>query len=1459
MERADDPMAAAESEVAGASVRASNNAENTGSRGMEGVVVPGDADHAPMLTAAEENSSYPASGTAVIESSLQRSAVGDSGRGINGRARIFLPVSGAGNTACSAQETMGAEPGLSRAPEDDGSPPDGAFFCEPGMPLVLPDDLVNALARRIERLAADPPERTTSNRSRRQRRRRRRTPSAPVPQRALDCSSSSSSCGGVVPLDLFGTARTSNSSSEGARSVGGAGAHDALGGAGGGMEDVIPDFGDPALGPGAHADHVVGNESSAASVLSGTATAIQKYSDAMVAALDEAILDGGGPTSGGGNVPVSPAYRVEAVAGGAAVVFTENDKGHVAWMRRVRDTTIFLCSCGGRKGAESTEMRAFAGVSSTCVHGYALKDAASALLRVTALSSVELLLDEYPVLDAARTTSEDALDVHYGTKTPKRMGVFAVLEANQWVAVTIRRRMIKGKAKKRMGLRASCSHLACTSGWTCVHANAVNDWCLQARTAAAAADGVGGQFHLQDADVQLSTFVRRTSGGPLPPGRGANDARYSDESRWRNVRNMLPCSGEIADCLVFDELADVGRGGPPPLFQEGLREGRCFKCKGDYDGHSLTTTAATMHTLRGRISVRLEEWVCSCGEPVPYDGAQDALFASSKKTVFTRTFIDVLSQMVFTGHSTLSSAAGVFSFLLEVSDSLPHGRQSLSRQLLTTAVHRYTRTLLVPAALFRCLRCYKSPQRPYPVVVSDGEAISVQRNQSEPLERVDADVPVTRLDTDVGSCVTVPALRALIRKRARAKCEEATRLTAREALLIPGFAAATVADPEPHDPDNIVARPANVLWAASYIFFSFCSVQSVSAGASHAPAADGSGSPPSQMPPGPSANAPHGNEAPGNAPPGAEAANDDGDAEGDGVLGDDGGVGGADASDDAPGGFVASHPQECHFLEGAVGTSGSSRVLTERWSVVRHFLQTFLAEPVLGAFAGLDRAGIRKLAEKLVTLSLVAEWRACAMAVESVHIVWPFLRLVAEGDDVDSLLLRAVGELLLFTSGVDAYWETAWRAAASDAVLSFEEQWKVTSIEQYKTWEITNRGDMAAIETFLSSTSRSCSRVTSQAVEARTGSVWPDLEPVRPFMRDSKSDAVNALRAERLRNDAAALEREMARQLGSDECRHNFITSEVFMPGIENFLCPCGVLIGYDFLDKAESPAHVLGSLVQRMPLLPKVIYFDTACQLSRNAFRRVPWLMNRSDTATSVDRHHNQGDQHGCSDCFNADKYPGRSVHHRTSCAESRHSLNKAFKSHLAHLRQDHFIVQMRLLAAVINLRVKMRQELGKETNHRLLCTFFHNRVATHCERRVCFCSKWIVDDEDKDLAASEDGSIDSSATGTGEQPVRTVGAHAGHVGLAGHQDNDVHVEGGVDGVLGHSGDAIIGDGAGVGDHPFAAGFDGVGVVRGNADSKSDSDSDADEDSDICSGEESGSRNGSVRGDASGDESMEL
>jgi len=397
----------------------------------------------------------------------------------------------------------------------------------------------------------------------------------------------------------------------------------------------------------------------------------------------------------------------------------------------------------------------------------------------------------------------------------------------------------------------------------------------------------------------------------------------------------------------------------------------------------------------------------------------------------------------------------------------------------------------------------------------------------------------------------------------------------------------------------------------------------------------------------------------------------------------------------------------------------------ERWRIVRRFLLTFLGHPVIGAFVGLPRKRVKRLSKKLALGVSVDQWKQHSTAMESVGIVWPFLRLVGMSEGVDPLMTRAIGEVLLFTCDVDAYWETLWRpqAQAVPGTVAFQQQRCDTSPAKYAEWAATCEAPLPTSSPLKCSAS-SKERGMAQLREVLSGHVWPDLHPVRPFITDSKAEAVNASRAERVKAGREALAEMMNKHLDTDDCRHTFLLSQTFMPGVQNFLCACGLLIGYEFLDRAESPAHVLASVAQRFTLLPLVVNFDTACQMARNASRRIPWLVNRSSMAASIDRAHRIKNQHGCSPVYDADAYPSRSVRHRTACAETRHSINKALKSHLVHLRQDHFTVQMRLLGAFVNLCVKMRHDFGRETNHRPVSAFFHATVQTYCDRRSCTCA---------------------------------------------------------------------------------------------------------------------------------------
>ena len=1184
------------------------------------------------------------------------------------------------------------------------TPPSGAAVvpgneptpCHPPLPLRLPDDLHDAIAQRFSGLLLGPPAAAGGGRPPRRRKPRGQRPSrARIKPEVVESSSELSEELGAY--DLFGAGGASGAGADG-------------------------DAG--AAAPVAGADEV--------DMRPGALLAVDKYADLM--AIELVVVLSNEQRAPGS---LSPIYRLAAVGGGAAIVLGEGEKVVVAWMTRSRGKAVYLCSCGGRGRAESLEVRQWLSMSTNCLHARALRKAFDMLVARFNKTSVDTLLEHHTVLDNSRTLATTEKQVFYATKSQKKRGLFAVLCAGTWSAVGIRPRVGKKGTKRRRIMRASCTRLSCNDHWLCKHAKAVNDWCIEAREAAEVAGGAGAPAMVEDADVILADPLgRRRQPVRTPAAQAAAqaeaDARFSDESRWRAARNLLPCAGELDVCERYDLVADAGTDIGIPRLDGVLYEDRCFKCGAGYSALGIKNTGGTLHTLRGRVAVSMHHWECACGTLVLFDGAQHGLFASTTQTVFTRTLVDVVSQMVFTGHSTLSSAAGVLCFLLETTKALPAGRNSLSRQTLTSVVHRFSRTLIVPESLFRCIRCYSTAQRPYKALIQDGQVISVMQNQSEPLLRVTTDLTVTRMDTDTGCCLHLVAARSAVRKRCRAPIEETVRLNKDEFKALKQLMVSSAQLPADADANSVVSTPTTVWWACGSLFFSFFEIKEVVRQPTGQDVAVGGG---------------------GN----------------DGAVDEEPLEAGAPIPVDHLRAAVAARRgvmvYECRAVDDAVGESDDASVARERWGVVRHFMNTFLAEPLVGAFTGLNRGKIKDLAEAMIRSGGTPEWQQSAVAVESVGIVWPFLRLIAGDDDADTLAVRAVGELLLFTDGVDAMWETQWRSKASEQALAFETQWRVTSVAKYDEWAALQPGATAP-QSLLSSSPLSARRAAAQALETRTGHVFPDLDAIRPFITDSKADKINAERTAKAAATPGALERELNRVLGADDCRHASISSDVFMPGVENFLCPCGLLVGFDFLDKAESPAHVLATLVQRFPLLPKVVYFDTACQLARNAQRRLPWLLNISECACSVDRLHNVGDQHKCSCIFDANKFPSRSVKHRTACAESRHSLNKAFKTHLTHLRQDHFIVQMRILAAVINLRVMMRGAVGKETNHRLMAHFYHSKVVKHCERRVCRCANWFAWAAEAAVAQPAPAAGDGS-DGGGDGGIEGGGVEGGGVGV--------------------------------------------------------------------------------------------
>jgi len=161
-----------------------------------------------------------------------------------------------------------------------------------------------------------------------------------------------------------------------------------------------------------------------------------------------------------------------------------------------------------------------------------------------------------------------------------------------------------------------------------------------------------------------------------------------------------------------------------------------------------------------------------------------------------------------------------------------------------------------------------------------------------------------------------------------------------------------------------------------------------------------------------------------------------------------------------------------------------------------------------------------------------------------------------------------------------------------------------------------------------------------------------------------------------------------------------------------------------------------MSSLARRFIKLPRVVYFDTACQAQRNALRRVPWFLHQSLTAWFVHRFHRVG--HNCSPVFNADQYPLLSQGHDTSGAERQHSIKKNYKNALTYMTQRRFIVRSRYIAAHDNVRLSQRRQARKlnaagrlpgeakrstEIQHHPIEAYFHWSKVQHCEREGCVC----------------------------------------------------------------------------------------------------------------------------------------
>lgn len=752
--------------------------------------------------------------------------------------------------------------------------------------------------------------------------------------------------------------------------------------------------------------------------------------------------------------------------------------------------------------------------------------------------------------------------------------------------------------------------------------------------------------------------------------------------------------------------------------------------------------SADVITLDGFLSFETAQWACSSCSPVnnkaPYDGAADGLCAVSVQTLFTRTFLDVALHITLTTRSSIAAAAAVMTFGMHCNSALGAMEVSVLRQLITNATELYARTIVVPGHSYNCSRRYGSRKRPYTHIITDGQTIAPFKRNTHPFVRDTATCPTVPINVSEASAAKAAGVRRIQRKRFKDKWNEAASVAPRDFAAWMRLKRAMI-DAPPVD-DLQANRASTAEWAGSYLLSSFFQLAARTA---KDVVSDGDTSTDDEDD-GPSANgADQDGGAEGAAEDGSDSSSTEGTAE-------------ADGSHSTVRDWLGKAVLCC--VDGVVGSAAEpASVLRYRWAHVRVFFRSFLAEPVVGVFGGCDKAGVKRLARSLIRCSTQTEWLRLSRCIQGVNVVWPFLMLVSDLRDIEEMLYRAVGELLMFAVETDLHVELLWNKRAKADSLAFKKQWEVTDAAKFRAWAAREGHDPRSGLVAHPSFAR---RALRQAREVATGHIWPFLDKVRPYSRHDSAAATRRRqrRAKAMKGRSTTKQKRKMRakerkKIGDEDCRREFRKSAVFVPGVVRSLCSCGVLLGFEALEKVESPAGIVSSSAARFPLLPHVVYYDTAFQAARNATRRMPWLVRMSRTSLELDRFH--ASVHVCSPIFDANMYSDRSMGHKTSAAENLHSLNKPLKNHLSYLGQNRFVVQMRLHGAFNNLRVKFRRRLSRtrktlaEIGHRPLSPFFHAFISKHCVRVGCYCRDSILDVGRAILPSSESKSSSGASSG--------------------------------------------------------------------------------------------------------------
>lgn len=198
-----------------------------------------------------------------------------------------------------------------------------------------------------------------------------------------------------------------------------------------------------------------------------------------------------------------------------------------------------------------------------------------------------------------------------------------------------------------------------------------------------------------------------------------------------------------------------------------------------------------------------------------------------------------------------------------------------------------------------------------------------------------------------------------------------------------------------------------------------------------------------------------------------------------------------------------------------------------------------------------------------------------------------------------------------------------------------------------------------------------------------------------------------------------------------DSCNKAFSLKYGLTQGVFNVVRPHVITLGFRCLFRAESVGEALSIVLERFPKLPKVIFYDVACKLDKNALLRVRPILRKHGVRCILDRPHSI--THSCSPVYMPDESLGATAGVATQAAEVFLSIAVGNRISLAYMSPATYMVHKMVQVAFMNVRKLQRMSLinpQAENDHVPLAPFYHIALAQACLREhSCSCQKNATD----------------------------------------------------------------------------------------------------------------------------------